>query len=29
MKVWDGTLGKMLKEYQVEINKAMIEAMIE
>ena len=28
MKVWDGTLGKMLKEYQVELSKAMIEDMI-
>jgi superfamily I DNA and/or RNA helicase len=28
MKVWDGTLGRMLKEYQIELSKAMIEDMI-
>ena len=28
MKVWEGTLGKMLKEYQIELSKAMIEEMM-
>ena len=27
MKVWEGTLGKMLKEYQEELTTAMIEEM--